>query len=199
MLARGAWSKPRAQGQNHVFKSGTQGLIGRFQHHGSAPASARPSRHYCTQQQRTCIHRLGGRHARGHVTGAAAEAAAAAGGDQALPDAAEGSTLYIRSSLSKGQAIRHEGGSVCVFGDVPAGCVVVAAGDVVVMGCLEGEAQAESPIAMVAALGFGKQAEVSVGGIKAKQVIRQTFNEPVRPLSHTGEHVEPPPSLVHFP
>jgi septum formation inhibitor MinC len=78
----------------------------------------------------------------------------------------------MRSPLARGQAVRHDGGSVVILGDVPRGCVVDAAGDVVVMGRLEGEARAGAAAAMVAALAFGPEAAVWVGGAKAGKVRR---------------------------
>jgi septum formation inhibitor MinC len=79
--------------------------------------------------------------------------------------------LYIRAPLAAGQDVRHAAGSVVIVGDVPAGCTVAAAGDVVVLGRLEGRAEAGTAAgAMVAALGFGAGAAVSVGGVTAEKV-----------------------------
>jgi septum formation inhibitor MinC len=86
------------------------------------------------------------------------------------PTAADGGTLYLRTPLAPAQAVRHAGGSVCIVGDVPRGASIEAGGDIIILGSLEGRAAATAPGAMVAALGWGKDATVAVGGIQAQQV-----------------------------
>ena len=88
---------------------------------------------------------------------------------EAQREEVEDAVLFVRAPLAPGATVRHDAGSVVVLGDVPAGCRVAAAGDVVVLGRLDGEAVSAGarPGAMVAAcLGLGAAAAIEIDGVR---------------------------------
>jgi hypothetical protein len=118
--------------------------------------------------------------------------AAASGGDGAALDALDpAACVYVRGPLPPGRAVRNPRGSVVVLGDAPEGTLLEAAGDVLVMGRLAGEARAgagdgagaggpggAAAGAAVVALAFAPGAAVSVCGVRAGTVSGRCSGRP---------------------